>query len=435
MDKKEIFKQDNPNYNRTIREQLGVENKIENIFKSKGFDIKHPEKFDLDFQFNGELHFNFANRMIISLPEPYSSIDAGLPWFSYWVLNILEMCNYNKYDLSHIQKMKFLDYLRELQHPDGGFSGYSKGLPHMVSNYAAVMSILNLGIKEGYDLIDKEKMKSFFKKMKNNELIKNTGTYDETGSFLINRNSSDKFSKFSANWPGSFQMHENGESDLRATYCCLSVAFILNLIDDELIEGVIENIKLCQTFEGGLGPEPFCEAHGGYSYCGIATLVLLNKLNEIDIDRFILWIVNKQMTKEGGFQGRTNKLVDSCYSFWQGSVFNMLIMNGNDKKYSFDHELIYDQLALQAYILFCCQNQTGGLIDKPGKYPDLFHTNYASAGLSLSQKCLIKDNKEDYKVTLSYSDTLDLKEMNPIYCITQDKLDLAKNYFWGVQNE
>ena len=26
------------------------------------------------------------------------------------------------------------------------------------------------------------------------------------------------------------------------------------------------------------------------------------------------------MQYEGGFQGRTNKLVDGCYSFWQGGA-------------------------------------------------------------------------------------------------------------------
>jgi protein farnesyltransferase subunit beta len=27
---------------------------------------------------------------------------------------------------------------------------------------------------------------------------------------------------------------------------------------------------------------------------------------------------------EGGFNGRTNKLVDGCYSFWQGGLFPLL---------------------------------------------------------------------------------------------------------------
>ncbi|MCP4485133.1 MAG: hypothetical protein GY823_11315, partial [Flavobacteriaceae bacterium] len=36
------------------------------------------------------------------------------------------------------------------------------------------------------------------------------------------------------------------------------------------------------------------------------------------------WLVNKQKDYYGGFCGRTNKLVDSCYTFWQGAVFNIL---------------------------------------------------------------------------------------------------------------
>ena len=32
------------------------------------------------------------------------------------------------------------------------------------------------------------------------------------------------------------------------------------------------------------------------------------------------------MTVEGGFNGRTNKLVDGCYSFWQGGVFPLIYM-------------------------------------------------------------------------------------------------------------
>ena len=34
----------------------------------------------------------------------------------------------------------------------------------------------------------------------------------------------------------------------------------------------------------------------------------------------------RQMKYEGGFQGRTNKLVDGCYSFWQGGAFPIIHM-------------------------------------------------------------------------------------------------------------
>ena len=52
-------------------------------------------------------------------------------------------------------------------------------------------------------------------------------------------------------------------------------------------------------------------SNGRYSYFEISTLILLNKLNEIDIKSFILWLKLRKMIKEGGFNGRTNKLVDS----------------------------------------------------------------------------------------------------------------------------
>lgn len=39
---------------------------------------------------------------------------------------------------------------------------------------------------------------------------------------------------------------------------------------------------------------------------------------------FQKWAVNRQMRYEGGFQGRTNKLVDGCYSFWQGATIPII---------------------------------------------------------------------------------------------------------------
>jgi len=39
-------------------------------------------------------------------------------------------------------------------------------------------------------------------------------------------------------------------------------------------------------------------------------------MSKIDMDKLLYWLVNKQQEYFGGFQGRTNKLVDSCYAFW-----------------------------------------------------------------------------------------------------------------------
>lgn len=36
----------------------------------------------------------------------------------------------------------------------------------------------------------------------------------------------------------------------------------------------------CQTYEGGFGGTPGSEAHGGYTFCAVAGLAILNRLHE-----------------------------------------------------------------------------------------------------------------------------------------------------------
>jgi len=99
------------------------------------------------------------------------------------------------------------------------------------------------------------------------------------------------------------------------------------------------------------------------------------------------WLVFKQMRHEGGFQGRTGKLVDSCYSYWQAAVFSLLNMiDENSHGDTVGHLPLYDPGALSNYLLVCCQDFHGGLKDKPGKNRDYYHTCYALSGLAVSQE-------------------------------------------------
>jgi len=48
---------------------------------------------------------------------------------------------------------------------------------------------------------------------------------------------------------------------------CLSVTLVINT-----------NFTIsCQTYEGGIGGEPYNEAHGGYTFCGVAALILIDR--------------------------------------------------------------------------------------------------------------------------------------------------------------
>lgn len=40
----------------------------------------------------------------------------------------------------------------------------------------------------------------------------------------------------------------------------------------------------CQTYEGGFGGEPCNEAHGGYTFCALAALVILGTAQQAQLE-------------------------------------------------------------------------------------------------------------------------------------------------------
>lgn len=84
---------------------------------------------------------------------------------------------------------------------------------------------------------------------------------------------------------GSFRLHVDGETDVRGAYCAISCAKLVNIPEPalkELFAGSGDWIANCQTYEGGFGGAPDLEAHGGYTFCGIASLALLNEADKCD---------------------------------------------------------------------------------------------------------------------------------------------------------
>jgi len=63
-------------------------------------------------------------------------------------------------------------------------------------------------------------------------------------------------------------------------------------------------VASCQTYEGGFGAAPGHEAHGGYTFCAVAALVLLNSIDKCNLKPLLKWVINKQQRFEGGFAGR-----------------------------------------------------------------------------------------------------------------------------------
>jgi protein farnesyltransferase subunit beta len=177
---------------------------------------------------------------------------------------------------------------------------------------------------------------------------------------------------------GFFMAHEHGECDLRGIYIAVLLTKFLKL-SDSVLEGCLEAILSCQTYEGGFSDVPGGEAHAGYTYCALAALALLNKLSEASLGPLMHWLGCRQKVEEGGFCGRTNKLVDTCYSFWVAACFHILD-DGLEGKGKY---LQYDREKLLKYVLECGQDPKGGLRDKPEMKSDFYHTCYGLLGLAL----------------------------------------------------
>lgn len=338
----------------TSREQVKTEHSVVECFKAFFLSENGPSQ---GITLDRELHVAWLLRGLMQLPTNFAGLDASRPWFVFWITHSLEMLG--AFD-DEKWAPKVGSFLAHCQDPEGGFGGGPLQLPHLAPTYAATAALIIAGQEVAYSAANREKTYQFLMRMKSPS--------------------------------GGFMMHEEGETDMRGTYCAMAVASMLHILTDDLITGVAEYVRRCQTFEGGIAGEEGLEAHGGYSYCGLAALCIIGRADVLDLDLFLNWACKRQMPMEGGFCGRTNKLVDSCYSFWQGAVFPLLHealrQRGEDSGVDAmlpDRHLWFTPSPLQVYVFLACQHRSGGLRDKPGKSSDFYHTCYALSGVAATQ--------------------------------------------------
>ncbi len=117
----------------------------------------------------------------------------------------------------------------------------------------------------------------------------------------------------------------------------------------------------------------------------MAALILMNKADEVLAKddwrkELIQWCVHRQA---GGMQGRPNKAEDTCYSYWIGGTLHLL-----------GQAHLLDQIALRQYVM-SCQFDMGGFGKVVGAYPDLLHSFYSMAWLSLSTRHMVGDENND----------------------------------------
>ncbi|XP_014247001.1 protein farnesyltransferase subunit beta [Cimex lectularius] len=377
----------------TSEAQKEVEKIVEDVYLE--YSLSKEAVVNPNFpELRKEQHISYLEKTLSSLSSYFEKLDVSRAWFCYWTLHPLALLHH---EVDRSKKKAVIHFLKLCQAPDGGFGGGPMQYPHLATTYASVNALVILGTTEAYKAVDRAALTKFLWSLRVGD--------------------------------GSFYMHEGGEIDVRSVYCALTVAKILNIYSDKLFENTVDWLVRCQSYEGGFSGEPGMEAHGGYTFCAVAALVLLNSYHRCDIQSLLRWTVNRQIPFEGGFQGRTNKLVDSCYSFWQGAslaMANMALLTEEGIDRPKCDSWLFDNRLLQEYVLICCQHAQGGFHDKPHVNRDAYHTCYAMSGVSIAQN-VPRGKGED----ISGGDNI-LDRVHPAYNLPMDKLADAFNYFYNT---
>ncbi|GAA5985988.1 hypothetical protein JCM10908_006361 [Rhodotorula pacifica] len=361
----------------TLRTQYEIEQSISALLAEQLAGIKAA---DLEV----DLHAAYSRRLLDNpLPPYFVGLDASRPWVLYWTLHSLALMGQPIEETLH---ERLAATLAAFQNREGGFGGGPSQLSHLAPTYAAVCALAYAGEK-GWSIIDRSAMYQFLLSLKQPD--------------------------------GSFIMHHGGEVDVRGSYCALAIATLLNILTPELVETTAAFVASCQTYEGGLAAAAFAtdpslptsraaplgEAHGGYAFCAAASWAmaegpsqsaspatspplpaLSDNRGRLDVPALLRWSASMQANpiEGGGFRGRTNKLVDGCYSWWCGGLLPIAeyLLGGAEGSDPLDGDELYDRVALQQYVTLIAQGPGGGLRDKPGKSPDAYHTCYNLSGAS-----------------------------------------------------
>jgi len=301
-------------------------------------------------------HEKYLLHMLNVLPWPYVSQDSTRMTLIYFVIGSLDVLG----KIDRVKKQEVIDYIYSLQiHPDhdhpenAGFRGspfigqpynpectptksFANDQPHVTMTFTALMTLLMVG-----DDLSRVNRSAIIQALP--YLQRADGSLSPV--------------------PGKF------ESDMRFIYCACVVSFILGDWSGINKDRVISYIRASQSYDYGIGQGPGQESHGGSTYCAVASLHLMDRMEDLpNKEGLIHWCVERQQT---GFQGRVNKPADTCYSFWIGATLTML---GAYPLVDYDY--------IRSFTLTTAAKM-GGFGKWENTYPDVLHTYMGFAGMSL----------------------------------------------------
>ncbi|POR34414.1 Protein farnesyltransferase subunit beta [Tolypocladium paradoxum] len=414
-------------------------------------------------------HVKFLQKQLGNLPSMFKSADPSRPWIFYWCLAGLSLLGEDV----DSYRSRLIETVRPMQNETGGFAGGFGQTSHLATTYATVLSLALVGGDDAYEVVDRRSMWKWLCSLKQPD--------------------------------GGFQMAVGGEEDVRGAYCAAVIISLLNIPLDlspdspacaaghtGLFSGLGEWAKRTREeyrqsrawkpmahtpsapwdasrswilhIDPFRGRSPALSTHDAPStrvatWHGLHTDVP-RPVRYLHVPRLLSWLSARQYAPEGGCSGRTNKLVDGCYSHWVGGCWPLIeaTLNGPEGPATepADHppmqanDSFFSRNALIRYILCCAQDLSarGGMRDKPSKYSDAYHTCYVLSGLSTAQHdCRLVSARADETMMdgdvwtvspLVQDDQIFDEEdrvgtMHPAYAIPQHKVGDCQKYFASKQ--
>ncbi|KAF9188622.1 Geranylgeranyl transferase type-1 subunit beta [Haplosporangium sp. Z 767] len=354
-------------------------------------------------KFEREKHINYFKRSLQMLPGQYTSMDTHRMTLGMFALGGLELLGVLEEIVPEANRQAWIEWIYSQQRiPDPlagedelsdkntelyGFGGPFSGLPfqdqsvakgyqgcecgahstvydtaHITMTYTALLMLILLG--DDLSRVAKEPILRSLRKLQ-----------QPNGCFI--------------------PCITDPESDMRFLYCAAAISHILNDWSGFDRQAALQFIRGSQTYEHGISQSMYQEAHGGPTYCAIATLGLLggealgdqktmvrnegeaedtfeerkSRAGFVDKEGTRRWCLLRQLT---GFQGRANKAVDTCYSFWIGGALATL---GSMDLVNYECN--------RSFLMDTQHGSFGGFGKWIDAYPDVLHSYMGIAGLSL----------------------------------------------------
>ncbi|KAI1390384.1 terpenoid cyclases/Protein prenyltransferase [Hypoxylon trugodes] len=312
-------------------------------------------------------------------------------------------------------RARLREWVLSLQHPQGGFCGS----PHHVlpNKYRTDYDIINK-TESARDAANANIAATYFALLLLGILAEDDGSSAFNG---VNHIKTLRWLKTLQRDDGSFgeiideDGYVGGGRDMRYCYLAATIRWALGGAEageDFNVDALVAHIRQGQTFDGGLGESSTHESHAGYVYCAVAALSLLDLANPnaaAEPDRYLhagipsipslvhflacrqldyqesesdeeesenhplpdLSTLNLSDSPEiAGFNGRLNKLGDTCYAWWVNGALSML---GQGK--------IIDRGPGRKFLMET-QHMIGGLSKYPGGPPDIYHSYLGLAALA-----------------------------------------------------